>query len=218
MNFGEQWCCSSEPCHGLGNKSFPGKDLFTGIRGLVENRAYGGGGETVFSGGADCSAGTVLHLRQPCHGKCNDINRGFVDLYRNYVPCSHPNYKNNISQCIRAADKNDNLFTCLNRADENPFPSTNVHETTLDALDLDELLTSCTTEGKGPFQGAPGLLCPSVYLDFDNTSCLPFVDWCRGFPSIEHYCKFKNNEFLSTDVRVCSNATFWQKHPCGPGH
>ena len=79
MNFGEQWCCSSEPCHGLGNKSFPGKDLFTGIRGLVENRAYGGGGESVFSEGADCSAGTVLHLRQPCHGKCNDINRGIVD-------------------------------------------------------------------------------------------------------------------------------------------
>ena len=229
MNFGEDernehWCCSYEPCLGL-VPELP-LPMLPNTTGFLLVGLYGDENEPpVFTEGANCSAGTVLHLRQPCHGKCNDYKGGLTDRYRNYIPCSHLNHKNNISQCIRAADKNDNLFTCLNRADENPFLLTNVHETTLDALDLDELLTSCTTARNGPHGGLPGLSCPSVFLNFDNTSCLPFVYWCHGIPRNDsmpvishytlHYCKFKNNEFHSSDVRVCSNETFWQQHPCG---
>ena len=118
----EDWCCSDEPCKGLGDKG--------------TNDKWG------WSEGGNCSSGKVLPFSQPCKGKCNDNRKDIYQDDRSYIPCKPVTENGEVSQCIPQADENDNQFTCLNRADENPFSRKSI--TRSGTLDLSELLTNCT--------------------------------------------------------------------------
>ena len=156
-----RWCCSDEPCNGLGPW---GHD-----NGLGSGYMHGG----------NCTTGKVLHLSQPCHGKCNTNSKldSIVSNERATEPCTYRDKTKNISQCVLSGSKNDRIFNCVNRADENPFSTHDKTNST--TLDLSAILTSCTTS-KGNVNFRPGILglrCPNRYFGPDE--CAPLWIWCK---------------------------------------
>ena len=120
-----------------------------------------------------------------------------------------------MSQCIRQGEKNDNQFTCLNRADENPFLPQSI--TRSSNLDLSVILTNCTVSS-GLFKGFPGLTCPNILLSSAGidgmAKCVQYAFWCKNdFPI---HCDYGHIDFVTADPQVCKNASFWQQHAnCG---
>ena len=182
----EEWCCSEKPCTSLGEYEKTGDPLF---------EIYG------WSKGGNCSSGKVLHLSQPCQGMCNDEY--------STDPCPTKAKNSSVNQCILQGDVNDKLFTCLNRADENPFSLQTITD-----LDLSDILTKCTM-GPGKYEKLPGLACPNTEFSPDNITlsrCLPYFSWCYD----PIYCGYGPVNFLASDPQICKNASFWQEHTtCG---
>ena len=214
LQFGsESWCCSDQPCSGLGSWQ----------NDIKFSRRSGG-----WMGGANCTNGKVLPFSQPCKGKCHENKMDFF-LYNNrsYIPCTQPDKTKNVTQCIPQSKKNDQLFTCVNRADENPYSTYGLIRST--NFDLNVILETCTT-GNGSLQlnlqpGRPGLRCPSPSRLFGLEECAPFWIWCKSdvpnnnkllHPNYSYvpYCDYGGIGFLMTDPRICSNTSFWQQHTC----
>ena len=137
----EYWCCSKSPCVGLG---FWDKDEY---------------GQYFWSGGGNCSNGEVLHLSQPCEGEC-DVAFPSISLPGSvrYTHCPPENRNTSISQCIHTAEKDNGMFTCIDRRDENPFLRKNITR----SFDLSAILSKCTVP-PGEYsiseivEGSPGL-------------------------------------------------------------
>ena len=194
-----RWCCSDAPCNGLGPWG--------------HDNGLGSG----YTRGGYCTTGKVLHLSQPCNGKCN-TNSEVDSTYSNErvaEPCTYTDKTKNISQCVLTGQKNDKIFNCVNRADENPFSTHDKTNST--TLDLSAILTSCTTS-KGNVNFRPGILglrCPNRYFGPDE--CAPLWIWCKR-NLLPFFCDYGETGFLTFDQKICSNASFWQQHTCGYSH
>ena len=116
----QEWCCSDEPCTGLGLEEPTDKETHNAFSNPILSNGWQKYG-LAWSEGVNCSSGNVLHFSQPCKGKCNDNRKDLIKDDRSYIPCAPVTKNASISQCIRQADENNNQFSCLNRADENPF-------------------------------------------------------------------------------------------------
>ena len=196
----QTWCCSDEPCDGLGS--------------FYHHLGMGSG----YTGGGNCTNGKVLHLSQPCKGKCNANDNDLDTLLfhsRTTEPCATANNVSDVTQCIPQREKNNNVFTCINRADENPFATYDTTDMT--SLDLNVILTSCTTGPSkinlraGVLPGSLGLRCP--HFLYGPEECAPLWTWCKR--SNPTFCDYGRIGFLISDRSVCSNASFWQQHTCG---
>ena len=136
----KKWCCS---CTGLGVLENPGDGNLDGLG---------------WSHGGNCSSGKVLHLSQPCAGMCNDNRKDILQDFRSYIPCPPVTKINSVSQCIQQSEKSDNLFTCLNRADENPGGEDELREECDQAYLEKKLFTKDQT-----------FICPNPYLVYNVT-------------------------------------------------
>ena len=149
---------------------------------MLENPGDGNLDGLGWSHGGNCSSGKVLHLSQPCAGMCNDNRKDILQDFISYIPCPPVTKINSVSQCIQQSEKSDNLFTCLNRADENPFSRQSI--TRFTDLDLSSILTKCTMGpwGYELYEGWSGLACPNAVFSHDGFSlaeCVPYHMWCQ---------------------------------------
>ena len=202
------WCCTNTTCMGLGSA-----EVIFGFEGA-------------YVLGANCTAGAVRNLSEPCPnnfpstqdttiqtrkvlgGKatvsCNDYYGPEVDPppgLRSYIPCWEPDQT--ITECIKKSHEGDGKYNCKSRSDENPFSK--------DTADSDptSLMTKCRDD-----EGELGLLC--------GLRCLPFRDWCQittigkeGAIEEPKECGFPGEpQFFSNDEKVCSHPTFWRDKSC----
>ena len=113
------------------------------------------------------------------------------------MPCS-TNTKTGVTQCILPTLKDNDVYDCKNRNDEQPFKKpTAVME---EFLDLDKEMIPC----KGGFK------CSGYHGD-PNPGCLPWRLWCFAGEPFE--CSELKNA-TAVDPRVCSSQAFWEHVPC----
>ena len=243
----ERWRCGDvciqdlSPCHCGGQTTFfrgRNRTLLTwccaetnsNCTGLGSNRTDPDQEGVYWDKGANCSAGQVLELTQPCPktspsitnttkkqtkedlggeatDSCNfndegqQIDERDIGL-RSYVPCWGP--KQTIKECFKKSHEGDQKYHCKNRRDEKPF-STNRHV----LFEHTNLLEGCIDNSTAGANKA-GLSC--------GEKCLRFDSWCREKPiglKGPIICNFPNGtEFLSNDKRLCSHPTFWKDKNC----
>ena len=155
------WCCHDSTCTGKGRFN----DYYNFWTGDEDEE-----GRTI---GADCT-GTALNLTQACNQTCNyyedDQFRNFVGVHRSYVACNVTGLKT--TQCIPEGEQRDGVFNCRNRGDEEAF-LTGIGNSSSLLLDLDNILTNCTTD-----HGDQGFHC-SGYTE-DPNNCLSLDGWCSS--------------------------------------
>ena len=219
----QMWCCNNKPCLGRG------------VRTSSVNSWFGEKDRDGRRIGAECS-GTALKLEEPCNQKCNDYGedpyRNTEGVLRSYVPCKLgedvtqciTGWKNNepvigpcnknreeVTQCIPELRVHDRGVDCRNGADED-LDSTGVGNSSSFNLDLDNILSPCTTS-----RGLQGFNCSlSSNVDFGKSNCLHLSGWCNPF-----YTTHKCGELADTtltghtnDPLLCRNQTFWERRSC----
>ena len=192
-----KWCCQSALCSGEGEWN--------------EAREYWRGKEEGEDGiiiGATCP-GTVLNLTEACRGQCNfypEDEYRMIGAVRSHIPCTPTDPSFNTTHCFIETAKEDGVYDCDNRADENPFKNVS-NKNSSSILDFSKILIPChDTSGINQ-----GFQCSGWH---DN-NCLPLSYWCQT--SLHSFiCPELNvtSTQLSTDTQLCSDQIFWEGQNC----
>ncbi len=104
-------------------------------------------------------------------------------------------------QCIEESKaKDENIFHCVDRNDENPFKA--VNGTNQRRIDFGKL-KNCNTS-----RGSPGLECGEE----GSSNCIDIWQWCNE--RFNEDCPVLGEGITTNNPRVCQNITFWQDKPC----
>lgn len=105
-------------------------------------------------------------------------------------------------QCIEREKRQDGIYHCIDRTDENPFQEAG-KGTKHKKIDFKKLKT-CTTEDYGRL----GLQCSGS----EKSNCITMYDWCNDRESEE--CPVLGLGILTNNLEICKEYKFWQDKPC----
>ena len=141
-----------------------------------------------------CKKGTLLPLTQPCQSECN-IGKSYWAA-REYWGCESKD------QCIKVQYVQDGVQHCRDRSDERK-----VNQDLYSPIQW-EKLRICHFYGH---KDSPGVKCSGQGLGDD---CMEYSDWCNERTVMK--CA-ELGGLTSVHTEVCSNNSFWLKHPCTVG-
>ena len=139
-----------------------------------------------------CKKGTPLPLTTPCQGKCNTGRS--QSAAREYWGCESKD------QCIKIQYVEDGVQHCRDRSDERK-----ISKDLYSPIQWDDL----TTCNKYNDERRPGVKCSGQGVTGDD--CLQYYDWCNERVVLK--CR-ELGGLTTVHGKVCSNNTFWMRHPC----